>query len=883
MADIGLDVSRARVGLVERADVAAWLPPRRAPTPTSGGPRSCVAAGSPGMTGAAHLAARAAQRAGAGMVRVASPGVDHDPGLPTEAVGIAIPPAGWDDRRARSARSGRRARRRTRASGAARRPTPPCSQVVASAPTCRSLVDGDGLSALGDDAAERPRRTRPAPRSSRPTTASSPASPATRRATTASRRPATWPPPPARSCCSRARPRSSPTPTGGSCCRRPATPGWPPRAPATCSPASIGALLAQGVAAFEAAAAGRLAARPGGAARAAPGAGGVRRGRRPARGVGRAGRAGGRGPAWRATAPATRGRLMAARAWAEIDLAAVAPQRAHAARRRGPGPALRGGEGQRLRPRRRRRRGRAALEAGADWLARRPGRRGGRAARRRHRGADPRAVRAPARRGRRRRRHRRPPHRLHLRRASRRSPVGPRRRGAPAVPLHLKVDTGMHRVGGRPADVLALAQAHRRPGRGSSSRACAPTARSPTSPTTRSPRRRSTASTQCWPSCGPRASSPRSCTPPTRPAALVHPATRYDLVRCGIAVYGIPPAPDAGGRRSTCGRRSRCASEVSFVKRVAPRRGASPTGTATGPSATRSWPPCRSATPTACSGRCRWLGQEVLIGGERRPMVGVVTMDQLMVDCGPDADVEPGDPVVLLGAQGDERITPDEWAARLGTISLRGRVRHRRPGGAAVPVSGDRRSTCRHRRRSPTSPALRVGHWTDAAARTGCTVVAVPRGHGGVGRGAGRRSGHPRVRPARPAPHGVPHRRPGAHGRLGVRAGRRPTAWCGSARSGASASPPRRGRCRSWSRWGCSTWTVGDPRVRPGPDAGLRRLRGRDRRPRRRSGRSARAPGATVVGAGACPGGDARRAAPGGLVTRRRAGRRPGGRRRWWR
>ena len=63
------------------------------------------------------------------------------------------------------------------------------------------------------------------------------------------------------------------------------------------------------------------------------------------------------------------------------------------------------------------------------------------------------------------------------------------------------------------------------------------------------------------------------------------------------------------------------------------------------------------------------LGQEVLIGGVRRPMLGVVTMDQLMVDCGPDADVEVGDSVVLLGAQGDERITPDEWAARLGTIS----------------------------------------------------------------------------------------------------------------------------------------------------------------------------------------------------------------------
>jgi alanine racemase len=59
----------------------------------------------------------------------------------------------------------------------------------------------------------------------------------------------------------------------------------------------------------------------------------------------------------------------------------------------------------------------------------------------------------------------------------------------------------------------------------------------------------------------------------------------------------------------------------------------------------------------------------VLVKGERRPIVGVVTMDQLMVDVGPDADVRPGDEVVLLGGRGGERITPDEWAARLGTIS----------------------------------------------------------------------------------------------------------------------------------------------------------------------------------------------------------------------
>jgi alanine racemase len=62
-------------------------------------------------------------------------------------------------------------------------------------------------------------------------------------------------------------------------------------------------------------------------------------------------------------------------------------------------------------------------------------------------------------------------------------------------------------------------------------------------------------------------------------------------------------------------------------------------------------------------------GAPVLVGGQRRPIAGVVTMDQLMVDCGPDAPVTVGDEVVLIGRQGDEEITADEWAARLDTIS----------------------------------------------------------------------------------------------------------------------------------------------------------------------------------------------------------------------
>jgi NAD(P)H-hydrate epimerase len=94
VADIGLDTSRARVGVVERDDVAAWLP-SRAVDAHKWRAGVLVVAGSAGMTGAAHLTARAAQRTGAGMVRLGTPGLPDDPGRPTEAVGLALPASGW--------------------------------------------------------------------------------------------------------------------------------------------------------------------------------------------------------------------------------------------------------------------------------------------------------------------------------------------------------------------------------------------------------------------------------------------------------------------------------------------------------------------------------------------------------------------------------------------------------------------------------------------------------------------------------------------------------------------------------------------------------------------------------------------------------------------
>jgi alanine racemase len=60
---------------------------------------------------------------------------------------------------------------------------------------------------------------------------------------------------------------------------------------------------------------------------------------------------------------------------------------------------------------------------------------------------------------------------------------------------------------------------------------------------------------------------------------------------------------------------------------------------------------------------------DVLVRGARRPLVGTVSMDNVTLDAGSPPAAAVGDSAVLIGAQGDERITAEEIARRLGTIN----------------------------------------------------------------------------------------------------------------------------------------------------------------------------------------------------------------------
>jgi alanine racemase len=149
-------------------------------------------------------------------------------------------------------------------------------------------------------------------------------------------------------------------------------------------------------------------------------------------------------------------------------------------------------------------------------------------------------------------------------------------------------------------------------------------------------------------------------------AVLRDRASHLDMVRPGIALYGLDPfgedpaprglqpvlslrswvaavKPCAVGESAGYGRR--------FIATEATELATLPIGYGDGVR--------RGLTNNA----------DVLIGGRRRPLVGTVSMDNVTVDLGLEHGVAVGDEAVLIGAQGAERVSAEELAARLGTIN----------------------------------------------------------------------------------------------------------------------------------------------------------------------------------------------------------------------
>ncbi|MDR1768018.1 MAG: alanine racemase [Propionibacteriaceae bacterium] len=148
-------------------------------------------------------------------------------------------------------------------------------------------------------------------------------------------------------------------------------------------------------------------------------------------------------------------------------------------------------------------------------------------------------------------------------------------------------------------------------------------------------------------------------------AILAHPDAWFDLVRPGIMIYGAYPDPKTP-RTVPLEPVVRWTTSVTTVKRI--RAGETVGYGRTWAAPQDTW---IATFPVGyADGYSRLLSNRgsVLIRGRRHPIAGRVCMDQTMADLGPETDVRVGDQVTLIGSDGDESITTDDIAALMGTI-----------------------------------------------------------------------------------------------------------------------------------------------------------------------------------------------------------------------
>ena len=231
--------------------------------------------------------------------------------------------------------------------------------------------------------------------------------------------------------------------------------------------------------------------------------------------------------------------------------------------------------------------------------------------------------------------------------------------------VHLKIDTGMHRVGAAPDEAVSLAQLVSESPYlvlGSVWTHCA-VADQPADPFTDVQLDRFD---QVRAALDERGIEVPLVHAANSGATIAFPRSRLNVVRCGIALYGMPPSDELDGCLDLRPA-LRWTSSVSFVKRlVAGERVSYGLRTTLDRDATVATIPVGYADGYS---RSLWdRPGHVLVGGRKRDILGVVTMDQMVVDVGDD-DIRVGDEVVLIGQQGDSATTAGDLAAALGTIN----------------------------------------------------------------------------------------------------------------------------------------------------------------------------------------------------------------------
>ena len=149
-------------------------------------------------------------------------------------------------------------------------------------------------------------------------------------------------------------------------------------------------------------------------------------------------------------------------------------------------------------------------------------------------------------------------------------------------------------------------------------------------------------------------------------ATLTNRALHYDIVRAGLAIYGLYPATHL---QNTVNLKPvlQLKARVTHVKKIAAGTGVSYGQQFIAPQEMR----LAVVGIGYADGVPRNLSQkmQVLIRGQRVPQVGTITMDQLMLDVSAIPDLQEGEVVTLLGEQGSEQISANDWAEKLNTIS----------------------------------------------------------------------------------------------------------------------------------------------------------------------------------------------------------------------
>ena len=235
--------------------------------------------------------------------------------------------------------------------------------------------------------------------------------------------------------------------------------------------------------------------------------------------------------------------------------------------------------------------------------------------------------------------------------------------GAAPLPVHLKVDTGMHRVGASASDAIDLASWIDENPRLDLQGVW--THFSVAEEDAEFTRRQIERFESFVADLADRGINPPMLHAANTAGGLVFPEARYSMVRAGLGIYGLRPAPDIAPQ-VTLRPAMRVISAVSYLREL-------PAGAR--PSYGRRRPLPHDGTVATvpigyADGVSRRLSDvgEVLIRGERYPYAGTVTMDQIVVDVG-DGPVAVGDEVVVMGSQGTGEVSAEEWADWMETIN----------------------------------------------------------------------------------------------------------------------------------------------------------------------------------------------------------------------